>query len=524
MYDRICVGEVHTRIVRGWINAVHTHVHNGATYCLGPGYEDFCLYHSACPVNAVAALKLRMLRPTPNPTRNALRVHARQARRLAREIKRKFSLTPLSHEQVVSNCRGRRKRRYMAALKELRTEGLTRRDARVTMFVKADKCNGMYDKVIRRKKANKPRAICFRGFKFCLDLARYVKPVEHCLKYIKGRCKYPIFAKGLDWKQRGDLLRKKYERFGRCYIYNLDATAFDGSVRREHLDAVHSLYSMVYGSSSHLDWLHSCRRDNRVCGPAGISAFIEGRRMSGDADTSFGNCIIMASAIMSCMLQQRHIRYELLNDGDDCVLMTNTPIHEVQFNRAMRDIGFQAALEPVDSFSKIEFCRSSPVCVDGQWQLVNQPVRKLVTMFTHYKYFDKPCYGILKQIALGNSFMFDGIPVIGPYAQHVYQLFSSYKDSKIELRDVSFDLYKKYGDWRSIPSEYQFSTVTSQTRVSFEKTFGISVERQLSLESYLCNLTRDNFELNNMPSLLFNNDLAGSQIISQFNIPEVNLS
>jgi hypothetical protein len=97
--------------------------------------------------------------------------------------------------------------------------------------------------------------------------------------------------------------------------------------------------------------------------------------MSGDINTSLGNVIIMC-LMMYAYCQEKKFRLQLINDGDDCVL-----ICERGFVSQLKDVptwfaqlGFVMEVEePVYEIEKIVFCQCQPVFVNDSYRIVRDP-------------------------------------------------------------------------------------------------------------------------------------------------------
>jgi hypothetical protein len=87
---------------------------------------------------------------------------------------------------------------------------------------------------------------------------------------------------------------------------------------------------------------------------------VEGARMSGDMNTSSGNCMIMVSLVFA-YLSEKRIKWRLANNGDDCVIVI-----EQKHLGKLEDLpkwflkmGFRMEVEePVYEFERIEFCQT----------------------------------------------------------------------------------------------------------------------------------------------------------------------
>jgi len=440
-----------------------------------------------------------MLRVTPKPTPPGVSEFNREMNRLAAEIGR-FNLVPWTFDQVIKKAASRRKQKLIAARETLLNEPLSKADAKITMFVKADKCNNVRKSYLGGKPF-KPRAIMFRGDRYVLCHSKYVKPIESVFSKIVGRCMYPIFAKSLNMQQRAQLLDKKMSRFSNPHIFKCDASAFDGSVRKVHLAGVSRLTQRVLGYHVEYDRLSSWRMTNKIrCMQSGARAVIKERRMSGDSDTSCGNCLIMASAIASTMRRMGIKQYELLNDGDDCLIITEQGVIDADaFNRYMAEIGFECDGEYAGSdIEDAEFCRSRPVYLDSGLTFVNKIDRKMSTLFSSHKHYNSEKQGSRTLLAVTECILAvtPDMPILAPLAERVNKVVRPRvrKDSKY-MRTLANVIHENFyhdrlrllrhvitqDKWRSV-------TPTIESRLSFERAFNISPQIQVVYEDFYRNL------------------------------------
>jgi hypothetical protein len=454
--------------------------------------------HACCPANEYAALRYRMMRPTPRSTCRGKAAFKREINLFKKQL-HPFKLEPWSRQQVVDHCKTTsRKIRLSQALISLRKHPISPKDARITCFVKADKMDGVERKCAQGK-PNKPRAIMFRQDRYVLEHSRFVKPVEGAMKKLKGRCKYPIFAKGLDVYQRGQLFKKKLSRFSNPQIFSVDASAFDGSVRQYALNAVHGLVTSCVGHSSLFDRLHSWRRVNKGTTMQGRIKFkIVARRMSGDSDTSMGNCFIMASAICAALRAVGITKYELLNDGDDCLVITEgRVIPPNAFDLEMAQMGFVTTGEYQGSLVEDpEWCRSHFVTLDSGIRVCGNLSRKLSTILCSHKHYSSPKSGERAALAVGMCLATTeaDTPILGSIGRTLVSVLEPVvrKDDKFEraLKSAIRSNFTARRLWRSPRvvrrhlSRTQKVPISPQARASYERAFKCSSDLQIQIERW----------------------------------------
>lgn len=252
------------------------------------------------------------------------------------------------YQDVVNGYSGAKKRAYAEAREWLLENSLAPANTRVQMFVKPDKYARaqIYDKA--------PRAIQFRGPKFNLELATYLKPMEHwCYEHL-SHDDMRQFAKGLRNSEKGELLLRKWDMFSDPVAVLLDHSKFDSCINAKLLRLTHRLYKRM-NKSRHLSKLLDWMVDNRGYTKGGIKYRVKGTRMSGDYDTAFGNSLL--NYVILFGLFGKKAQY--LIDGDDSVVIMERRwwnLCRVDMDH-FRRFNMTTKYEVVDSIEAIEFCQ-----------------------------------------------------------------------------------------------------------------------------------------------------------------------
>ena len=228
-----------------------------------------------------------------------------------------------------------------------------------------------------------PRAIQYRSYEFGAALGRFLWPLEHYIYAMRGYGKTlpttRIIGKGLSSTGRAELLRCKYTSFDDPVVFSLDASRFDLHVSEDLLKIEHSIYKHMCNDPE-LSRLLRMQLRNVGRGPFLEKYGLVGGRMSGDMNTALGNCIlmvIMCVAYMSSRLPG--VRYELMDDGDDCLLILERE-HELHvmntIKSAFLEFGMELKVEGVFyEFESIEWCQCKPIFACGEWKMVRDPIK-----------------------------------------------------------------------------------------------------------------------------------------------------
>jgi len=391
------------------------------------------------------------------------------------------STVPWTYSQMIESYKGRKKKVYEAAYNDLFTEGpVCCKDAEVEIFIKYEKtdCTTKQDPV--------PRVISPRSPKYNLCLGRFLKKLEpKIFKSIAQLFGSTTVIKGFNSYEVASILRKKWLRFPEPVAIGLDASRFDQHVSVDALTWEHQVYLDCFPLKRHkrkLAQLLKYQLNNHCVGytPNGkVKYKIQGTRMSGDMNTSLGNCLLMCSMIKAYSECCR-VDIELANNGDDCVVFMDKKNLE-RFSAGLYDwflnMGFDMKVEePVYCFERVEFCQTRPIFDGNRWLMC----RNLEAVFSKDTTFLQP-YQSKKQIAnwlyavgQGGLRLTGGLPVF----QNFYRAYLKYGKPGLIPRDyMSWYMRKMLNGM-----DRDFGPVTPEARESFYLGFGICPEEQLILE------------------------------------------
>lgn len=385
----------------------------------------------------------------------------------------------MTYQQTVDLFPATKRKVYEEAWESLAREGPVKpKDARLTSFVKFEKQD-----VVKA-----PRVINPRSARFNLEVARFLKHLEHLLfKSIhktfgllwpdgRARSKATVI-KGMDADQSARCLRDKWEAFSDPVAVGLDARKFDMHVSVAALRYEHSFYNL-YWKDPYLRWLLRHQLYNRGkarCKDGTVEFQMSGTRTSGDINTSLGNCILMCAMVWA-YCDAHHIPCELANNGDDCVLIVDrSDLSKLDLIKEhFVSLGFDVVLEkPVYEFEQIEFCQTHPVKLSSGWRMVRNPFTcfKKDTMCLRPMDSDDTFRKWLGAVSSAGSSLCAGVPVLESFYRCL---------GRRGLKS------KKFGD---LVSPYRFARTSSvqavlcdEARVSFALAFDINPSEQLMME------------------------------------------
>lgn len=437
------------------------------------------IVHNASKVNVVRGIVERVLRVRrngrlvmpPKPIINVFndRLHGLRVRLLSNLSP--TTVVPLRNFADLYD--GRKKRRYEEACNSLARSGMRKADAVVNTFVKAEK-------VILKpgKEDPAPRVIQPRSYRFNAGVGRYLKLFEKELfAGLKRFAGYTVVHKGMNAEELAKSMRELWSEFSDPVAIGLDASRFDQHVSKEALLFEHSIYNSVFQSEELARWLswQLVNKGRAFVDGEKLMYTVEGCRMSGDINTSMGNCLIMSSIVLG-FIQHVGIKARLVNNGDDCVVIVERgEMHLLNsIDQWFIDFGFTLTKEePVDVFEQIEFCQMNPVCVNGTWRMVRNPFTavtkdctSLLTWRTEVEFNNWS-----KSIGTAGLSLTGGVPIWQAFHTRLFEV-----DGKVTYR------FEDEGVGR-FGCNSEVAEVSDETRVSFWRAFGVLPDMQIQIES-----------------------------------------
>lgn len=388
---------------------------------------------------------------------------------------------PVDYNKFVEYYRGRKKAIYQRAVESLVATPVRRVDAWIKAFVKAEKIN------FSSKPDPAPRLIQPRSPRYNAAVGVYLRPLEAkvyaAIAAVWGG--YTVL-KGMNAAQMASALRGMWEQFSNPIAIGLDASRFDQHVSADALRWEHEVYCSAFQGAHRAALARLLRWQVKNIGRAYVGEYkvkysVDGCRMSGDINTSLGNCLLMCGMVWE-WARKKGIRCRLANNGDDCVVIMDRS-DGLRFVEGLEEwfgeLGFTMVQEKlVDTFEQIKFCQTQPVWGGDQWIMCRDPhvaiTKDLVSLLPLDQGFRAYCG------AIGDS----GMAALGgmPIFQELYKSLAFVgKSSRImsESRNIVGLRYLARGLNRG------YRTISPETRVSFALAFGILPDEQRYLEQHL---------------------------------------
>jgi len=332
-----------------------------------------------------------------------------------------------------------------------------------------------------------PRIISPRDPRFNYLLGRYTVAVEHkifdALRSVVGSST-AVIAKGLTQEGKAQLIVDKLRAGWVCI--GLDASRFDQTIGRTLLRFEHSIYAGIFAGDRLLPSLLRCQLSNygvARCFDGTVKANIGAMRCSGDQNTSLGNCII--SVCLAELFCREHgiVEHDILCDGDDLLLFV--PSQSLHLLSPLSDWYLKWGLrmkieEPASEPERVEFCQSRPVYGPNGWVLVRNPAKALSTdLAGGMKLANETSFlEHMRSVGLCGLSMAAGIPILQEYYEWAVVHGKTGKFDFRELGGVGWQYRLQVAAGHSP----RCLPVTPETRLSFERAFGIAPHTQLDLE------------------------------------------
>jgi len=417
--------------------------------------------------------------------------------------------TPCSYDNFVMLASGPKRELYRKAADSLLRVPLTVKDSFVFGFLKClEKGN---------KPKSAPRFISPRDPRYNVEVGCYLKPLEHRIFDALSRLydnfglgRNPVVFKGMNASNVGQSLDKQWRRFVKPVAVGLDASRFDQHVSREMLEFEHSIYMLCFDKhyQGKLNWLLGMQLDNKIrayCNEGHIKYDCSGHRMSGDMNTSLGNCVIMC-AMVYVYAMHLGIKITLANNGDDCVVM----MEQDDLTLFMRDLvvffkqlGFTMKVEtPVYDLEKVEFCQTHPVWTPtGYIAVRNCPTGIAKDCVSTEPFTSVRMYKAwTRAVGEGGLSLTGGIPIYQEWYTSLIRssdaVFVGVNKHRGQARAYKFLRLKETGMWRlSSGMSLKYCDIHPQTRYSFWLAFGISPDQQIVAEDNYRKFTHTPLEL-----------------------------
>lgn len=453
-----------------------------------------------------------MLRTVPSPTKAGIQSLIGASRLITSKIRsrRGGAIAPIEYLQVYEKYAGSKRRVYELAHAWIDANGEpSRRHGFVKSFVKAEK-------TYADPKA--PRIIQARDPVYNLEIGTFLKPIEHAVyeltgfKFFRGRGRRAvsrsiggrIVAKGMNDVERAATIAAKLAGFRKGLVYSLDCTKFDAHVAFSILQKVEHASYLRLNNDPMFQRLLSWQLENKGTTAHGVKYKCRGGRMSGDVNTASGNVFLMLT-MMIAYLRPLGIPFDLLDDGDDCLLFIEESDESTvtsSIGAAFLTYGHELKLENrATELPDVVFCRSKPTYreylgstgITGGWTMVRD-YRHVIkqSLVSHRHYNTTKGRAVARSVGLALLGMYRGVPVLQAYALMVLRLTEGVEPVEFDHKSgIGYKYYCETGSW--YPKAIDTAAVTTTSRALFERTWGLPTDEQLALEAKFDGTTTQEF-------------------------------
>nr|UUW21074.1 MAG: reverse transcriptase-like protein [Guiyang tombus-like virus 2] len=397
-------------------------------------------------------------------------------------------LPPLTQDQFLARYSGGKRKVYERAMEMVNVRPIKASDAWMRSFTKFEK--DLKESCCRLINPRSPVYNCGLG----MLIAHCEKPLFRCIDSVFGG---PTVLKGMDAVQMAEAIVEMTRVAGNGVPFDdwvalpSDFSRFDQHVSKAMLRFEHSIWLKMVPRESRRELARLLnmqlvnRGESRVDGKR-VNFVIQGCRMSGDMNTSSGNCLLVCAMYYSLMEHLGITKYRLANNGDDCILFLERRDKDKYLRHVDQwfdDLGFTLEIEPmVDVIEHLEFCQTRPVFTARGWTMVRDPRSSMAKDLTSTCDISnrKVCERWFHAVRCGGLALTAGCPVL----PHFYRMFPANSRDKGH-RDVTQELkaLTQSGFWWLRGSlEYAEYEVLPEHRLSFWLAFGILPDEQVALE------------------------------------------
>lgn len=332
---------------------------------------------------------------------------------------------------------------------------------------------------------------------------RFLKPLEHGIFHginrtfqnLTGGHEFTVL-KGMNAEEKARVIAEKWAMFGEPLAIELDCTHFDKHINSTLLRSEHSLYYRFYHGAQRrelkrllsyqidVDW--EARSDDGYK----LNYSTRGGRVSGCVNTAMGNISVMCQVFYTYahLLSQMGIKFEYVNEGDDCFFIIEKryrPLLPNIFDHFIR-FGLQVRIEnEVTDIHKISFCQTSPMFINGRWVMIRPPKTVFFKDLCQIQYLNLETYQKwMHEVGVGGSILNAGVPVFSVFYMKLVEWGSKNGELPNALKnDMAYS-----GLWSLIKNMSVVSNeITSQNRFEFFLATGITSEMQILLETKFAN-------------------------------------
>lgn len=311
--------------------------------------------------------------------------------------------------------------------------------------------------------------IMFRNYYYSLE--EYIFHTVHTIKKIaiKDRPKH-VYSQLIGYKRYG----------------TTDFTSFESSIRFDIMEAIElELYRRVfpedvfrYMQTNHRNFFTRC--------PHFTYKSSDGKRASGDGDTSLGNTLTNMTIITYCLITLGISDFNFIVEGDDCIFGYNSELTDEEVSNGIKilclGLGLKIKVEIKYSLETTPFLSAYYQPNKSWW---SNPKMALGSMTTSRGAFNdiNNANSYFQSKYLSYSYENFNTPYIGVIAHELFEGVENFKfDTDINnsyYREVYKDIKEQIAEYKG-PEDYD--------RVLYQETTGVDIYEQLCTEQDFSNI------------------------------------
>lgn len=432
--------------------------------------------HRGVVERVMGVVKSGELRPIPRPTHSFEYTLGNFKRRLLRASPRFTAGTRL---EFTSTYSGPKRAMYERHAVSLEYRPLERRDHRSGTFAKCEKTRKSPRVIIH----DKPRRNIVLGQRLKLSEHRIFRAINKIFGY-------RAIMKGRTLEERGHALNVAWNCIPDAVGLLLDFSKYDVHHSTEALEFEHAIYCALFPGDEELRELLVHQLVTRAEGycPDGKLRFTKrGMRTSGCMNTSLGNVLVVCAMLWSYMASLG-IKYRLVNDGDDSVLIVSrrdVARIESTIQQWHLRLGFDLRIDgKADVLEEVVFCQSSPVFIADRWMMVRSPSKAVSNDLASTNIVDMPsARAHCAAVGTCGGFLSRGVPVMQAFYSAARRFGGHIDGARVARSTVYAGTGLFYQAKKADQTSPLCTPISDKTRVSFWLAFGITPAQQLSLEA-----------------------------------------
>ncbi|APG76218.1 hypothetical protein 2 [Changjiang tombus-like virus 21] len=293
----------------------------------------------------------------------------------------------------------------------------------------------------------------------------------------------PEFIKHVPVANRADYIYDKLYKTGSRYSVT-DHSQFEAHFTRnimEHIEFVVYRYLIqnLPNKEDYEQLFKVLQGKNKCCFKKG-HYIVNATRMSGEMNTSLGNGLTNLLLMLYVLNQNGNTNVSGVVEGDDGLFRYDGPDPTKDMFAKM---GFTVKLEIFDNLNEASFC-GLVFDIDAR-QIIINPIKVLLNFgWLHYQYKDakfETIMGLLRMKSLSLLYQYPSCPIVSELALYGLRVTSKY--TPVLIRENNYK--RKFHEEVLRTPRLVADMINFKTRLVCEKVFKITIDDQLSIESYL---------------------------------------